>query len=84
MITKKLLGTLILLLNAGGLGFLFYLGSLAVLDRFFPKQAEPDVSPATAKKDPLFMDNDMIPDEDELLKDLDLSDLDKLDLENFD
>ncbi len=83
MIFKNLLGILILLLNAGGLGFLLYLGSLAVLDRFFPNQAEPDVSPAAVKKDPLRMDNEIMPDEDDLLKDLDLSDLDKLDLEDF-
>ena len=83
MITKNLLGTLILLLNAGGLGFLLYLGSLALLDRFFPKPAEAEDLPAAVKKDPMHMDNDMMPDEDDLLKDLDLSDLDKLDLDDF-
>ncbi|HKK98774.1 MAG TPA: hypothetical protein VJ943_00875 [Desulfotignum sp.] len=81
MISKNLLGTLILLLNAGGLGFLLYLGSLALLDRFFPKQAEPEDAPAAVKKD--LTDTDIMPDEDDLLKDLDLSDLDKFDLEDF-
>lgn len=83
MITKNLLGALILLLNAGGLGFLFYLGSLALLERFFPKQAPSGDLPPSVKKDPMHMDKDMLPDEEDLLKDLDLSDLDKLDLEDF-
>ena len=83
MIFKNLLGILILLLNAAGLGFLIYRGILAGIDHFFPKIAEPDPRPSLAKKGPETINDDIIPREEDLLKDLDLSDLDKLDLDDF-
>ncbi|HKJ98940.1 MAG TPA: hypothetical protein VJ959_08465 [Desulfotignum sp.] len=83
MIFKNLLGMLILLLNAAGLGFLIYLGILAGIDHFFPRQPEPDPRTSLAKKDPEIINDDIIPQEEDLLKDLDLSDLDKLDLDDF-
>ncbi|MFO7911156.1 MAG: hypothetical protein R6V15_03250 [Desulfotignum sp.] len=85
MIFKNLLGILILLLNAAGLGFLIYLGILAGINHFFPKEAEPeDPGSSLVKKDPEIINDDIIPGEEDLLKDLDLSDLDKLDLDEFD
>jgi hypothetical protein len=83
MITKNLTGILILLLNVGGLGYLIYLGSLAVIDHFFPKQGESDLPSSSVKKDPMIMNDDIIPEEDDLLKDMDLSDLDKFDLDDL-
>jgi hypothetical protein len=83
MIFKNLLGILILLLNAAGLGFLIYLGILAGIDHFFPREAEPDSRSSLAKNDPEIINDDIIPQEEDLLKDLDLSDLDKLDLDDF-
>ncbi len=83
MIFKNLLGILILLLNAAGLGFVIYLGILAGIDHFFPKDAEPDPRSPVVKKEPEIINDDIIPQEEDLLKDLDLSDLDKLDLDDF-
>lgn len=83
MITKNVMGILILILNAGGLGYLVYLGTLTVIDHFFPRQGESDLTSSSEKKDPMIINDDIIPEEDDLLKDMDLSDLDTLDLDDF-
>ena len=86
METKKIIGIIILVLNISGLGFLFYLGGLRLLDHFFPKEEDEQTpavgaSGADASKGPTISD-DMLP-KDDLLKDMDLSDLDNLNLDDF-
>ncbi len=86
METKKIIGIIILVLNISGLGFLFYLGGLRLLDHFFPREEDqqpPTVGTAGAgpSKGPT-IDEDMLP-KDDLLKDMDLSDLDNLNLDDF-
>lgn len=83
MALKNALGIIILLLNAAGVGFILYLGFLSLIHHFFPKEEE-DLEIETApKKEPLVINEDLIPDEDDLLKDMDLSDLDNLNLDDF-
>lgn len=84
MLAKNILGTIILILNTAGLGFIFYLGLISLLNRFFPKEMEAAAEPeAKARHEEIIIDEDIIPDEDDLLKDMDLSDLDNLNLDDF-
>ncbi|WP_321493288.1 hypothetical protein [uncultured Desulfobacter sp.] len=82
MLIKNIVGTIIVLLNMAGLGYLFFLGIAGFFghhhtdeDDEFNTVATPEVN--TGK--PVVIDEDIIPDEEDLLKDMDLSDLDKLD-----
>ena len=86
MLTKKILGTIIIFLNMAGLGYLFFLG----ISEFFRDHDadEQERLNNVAKTEnyagqPIVIDEDIIPDEDDLLKDMDLSDLDSLDLDDF-
>ncbi len=84
MLLKKIIGILIILLNIAGLGFLLYMVGMMLKDKFFPKKQiiavqKPDIK----KKEPKIVNDDIIPDEDDLLKDMDLSDLDNLNLDDF-
>ncbi len=84
MLLKKIVGTLIIILNVAGLGFVLYMAGLFLKDKFFPKKEIVVVQKNSAKrKKPKIMNDDILPDEDDLLKDMDLSDLDNLDLEDF-
>lgn len=84
MLAKNILGIIILLLNAAGLGYLIFIGFQNLIHYFFPKEEVEEVELAPQpKKDPLVIDEALIPDEDELLKDMDLSDLDNLNLDDF-
>ncbi len=84
MLIKKIFGTLIIVLNIAGLGFVLYMVGLILKNKFFPQkeivvvQKNPD-----KKKKPKIMNDDILPDEDDLLKDMDLSDLDNLNLDDF-
>ena len=84
METKKIIGLIILFLNISGLGFLFYLGGLRLLERLHPSEENvkgiPDEDVKRPK--PTEITDDMIP-KDDLLKDMDLSDLDNLNLDDF-
>ena len=84
MATKNFFGIVILLLNAAGLGYLIFIGFQSLISHFFPKEEseEPEIE-APPKKDPIVIDENLIPDEDDLLKDMDLSDLDNLNLDDF-
>jgi hypothetical protein len=83
MLVKNIFGILILLFNSIGLGYLIYCGALAVLGKnASPKKTEPDIFPSE-KKSALIVQEDIIGDEDDLLKDMDLSDLDDLNLDDF-
>ncbi|MCD4722480.1 MAG: hypothetical protein K8S13_21875 [Desulfobacula sp.] len=84
MLLKKIIGILIILLNIAGFGFLLYMAGLMLKDRFFPKKQIIAVQQAKIKKkEPKIVNDDIIPDEDDLLKDMDLSDLDDLNLDDF-
>lgn len=83
METKKIIGLVIIILNVSGLGFLFYMGGLRLMDRLFPKEAPETQGDAEKVKRPApKVDREELP-EDDLLKDMDLSDLDNLDLDEF-
>ena len=84
MLAKNIFGILILLFNMVGLACFLYLGTLALVKRISAKELtqEEDSSPPK-KKTPLILTDNLIPDEDDLLKDMDLSDLDNLNLDDF-
>lgn len=85
MLAKNIVGIIILLLNIAGLGFMIYMGALAVWGRVFNKEeSEPEETARPVRKnEKVIIDDDIIPEEDDLLKDMDLSDLDNLDLDDF-
>ncbi|HCY88497.1 MAG TPA: hypothetical protein DHV36_25405 [Desulfobacteraceae bacterium] len=83
MLAKNIVGTIILILNTAGVGFVLYLGMISLLHHFFPKEVEEEPEPARARHEDIVIDEDFIPDEDDLLKDMDLSDLDNLNLDDF-
>jgi len=85
MLLKKIIGILIILLNIAGIGFLFYMAGLMLKDKFFPKKQIIAVQQVKSKKrKPKIANDDIIPEDDDLLKDIDLSDLDDLNLDDFD
>ena len=69
-----------------GLGYLFFLG---ISEFFRDHDADEQENLNNVAKtenytsQPIVIDEDIIPDEDDLLKDMDLSDLDSLDLDDF-
>ena len=84
MLLKKIIGTLIIVLNIAGFGFVLYMVGLFLKDKFFPKRKMVVLQKNTRdKKKPDIMNDDILPDEDDLLKDMDLSDLDNLNLDDF-
>jgi hypothetical protein len=83
MLTKNIFGILILLFNAVGLGYCIYLGSLSLLNISSHKKTTPDDALVQKKNRPYIINDDIIPGEDDLLKDMDLSDLDNLNLDDF-
>ncbi|MDD9304427.1 MAG: hypothetical protein HUK40_19610 [Desulfobacter sp.] len=85
MLSKNIFGTIILVLNIAGIGYVLYLVFLGLINKLFPKE-EPQIElvlPVVKKKRPVVIDESIIPDEDDLLKDMDLSDLDDLNLDDF-
>ncbi len=85
MLLKKSVGILIIVLNIGGLGFLLYMTGLMLTEKFFKKKEDISIqeAPAVKIKKTDLTRNNITPDEDDLLKDMDLSDLDDLDLDDF-
>jgi len=83
MLAKNIIGTIILILNIAGLGFVLYLCFLSLIHHFFPKKVEEPETPKTLRREEVIIDEDIIPDEDDLLKDMDLSDLDNINLDDF-
>jgi len=90
MLIKNIFGTFILLLNTAGLGYLFFLGSKTLMKKFSPpkdveqsKTGQPLKKQNTLKKQNRIQNDYIVPDEDDLLKDMDLSDLDNLNLDDF-
>lgn len=85
MAVKKIVGIILLALNTAGLGFMVYMTCLALVERFSPseKSLELPETDQPKEKKPLVIEED-IPEDDDLLKDMDLSDLDDLNLDDFD
>jgi hypothetical protein len=84
MLFKKIIGITIILLNIAGLGFLLYSAGMILRDKLLFKRQTINVQPVSGKKkDPEIVNDDIIPDEDDLLKDMDLSDLDNLKFDDF-
>ena len=87
MLIKNIVGSIIIFLNMAGLGYLFFIGIAAFFRNYGAKEQEKVHNIAETgidKGQPIVIDEDIIPDEDDLLKDMDLSDLDGLDLDDFD
>ncbi len=85
MLLKKTIGIFIILLNIGGIGFLIFSAGMMLKEQLFPEETpENPSSPVPDHKSDLdISNNDIIPDEDDLLKDMDLSDLDNLNFDDF-
>lgn len=83
MLLKKIIGILIVFLNIAGLGFLLYHAGLMLRHRRVPKKQIIVPVPPPVKKKPAVADDDILSDEDDLLKDMDLSDLDNLNFDDF-
>jgi hypothetical protein len=87
VLIKNIMGAMIILLNMAGLGYLFFLG---ISEFFADRDADDQEGFNNVEKlgnttgQPIVIDEDIIPDEDDLLKDMDLSDLDSIDLNDFD
>ena len=86
MAAKNFFGILILLFNMAGLGFILYMAFQALVDHYLGRTSEDEEEPteSTTQKEPDIINDDIIPDEDDLLKNMDLSDLDNLNLDDFD
>lgn len=86
MLLKKIIGMIIILLNIGGIGFLLYRAGLMVKEKYFKKEPPLPIvektSPVKEQETKVSTDN-IVEDEDDLLKDMDLSDLDNLDLDDL-
>ncbi len=83
MLARNIVATLVLLFNIIGLGYCLYLGTLGLLEKISPKEKVEEDALPPVKKQPLILKDSIIPDEDDLLKDMDLSDLDNLNLDDF-
>ncbi len=84
MLLKNFIGILIILLNIAGIGFLIYLLVKVVKKQFLSETSTQGQTAAAPVKKAKIVNDDIIPDEDDLLKDMDLSDLDNLNLDDFD
>ncbi len=87
MLLKKIIGLLIIFLNVAGVGFLIFLLITLLQEKFLSQSTEsrPEKPLAqTEKPAPAIKNDDIVTDEDDLLKDMDLSDLDNLNLDDFD
>jgi len=87
MILRKTIGIIIILLNIGGIGFLLYMAGLMVKEKYFKKEPSlpAEEAPVTAqpRKVSEIATHPTPEDEEDLLKDMDLSDLDNLDLDDL-
>ncbi len=85
MLLNKIIGTLIIVLNIAGLGFILYMIGLMLKNNLFPSKQIIAVKKKQGKrKKPAIANDDIIASNDDLLKNMDLSDLDNLNLDDFD
>ena len=86
MLIKDIVGAIIILLNMAGLGYLFFIGISGFFEDHDAEEQEGFNNVAKTGNhtgQPVVIDEDIIPDEEDLLKDMDLSDLDSLNLDDF-
>jgi len=85
MLLIKIIGILILTLNIAGIGFILYMGGMMLKNKIFPKKQIVAVQKTPKKKKkPVIANDNIVADDDDLLKNMDLSDLDNLNLDDFD
>lgn len=85
MLLKKTIGIIIIVFNCCGLGFVFFCILKNLSEKLSNKQAiDLSTKANLKKKSSKIVNDDIIPDEDDLLKDIDLSELDDLDLDDLD
>lgn len=85
MLAKNTMGIIILVLNTAGLGYLLYVACLHLMNYLSTKKAlkKSSESSTAVKTGLVVIDDTILPEEDDLLKDMDLSDLDNLNLDDF-
>lgn len=85
MLIKNIVGAIIIILNMAALGYLFFIGITGFFNRHQRDEQNGFNAPGKLPNagQPVVIDEDIISDEDDLLKDMDLSDLDDLDLDDF-
>ena len=84
MLLRKIIGIFIIVLNVAGLGFILYMSGIMLKNYFFSKKQTIVVKNRNTKKNrPDIANDDIIADDEDLLKDMDLSDLDTLNLDDF-
>ena len=85
MLLRKIIGIIIIVLNIGGFGFLLFMTGLMLKKKYFNEEQTftAQKAPAVKKQETAIINDNIIPDEDDLFKDMDLSDIDNLDLDDF-
>jgi len=76
----KIIGIIIIVLNVTGLGFILYMAGMMLKNYFFLKK---QVIAVKKRNRPAIANDDSVADDEDLLKDIDLSDLDTLNLDDF-
>lgn len=84
MLLIKIIGLFIIFLNIAGFGFLLYQFGRMIKEKISPgEKISTGHPPFPRRKEPEIINDDIIPEEEDLLKDMDLSDLDNLSLDDF-
>ena len=76
----KIIGIIIIVLNVTGLGFILYIVGMMLKNHFFSKK---QVIAVKKRNRPAIANDNIVADDEDLLKDIDLSDLDTLNLDDF-
>ncbi len=76
----KIIGIIIIVLNVTGLGFILYMVGMMLKNHFFSKK---QVIAVKKRNRPAIANDYTTADDEDLLKDIDLSDLDTLNLDDF-
>ena len=76
----KIIGIIIIVLNVAGLGFILYMVGMMLKNHFFSKK---QVIAVKKRNRPAIANDNSAADDEDLLKDIDLSDLDTLNLDDF-
>ena len=75
-----MIGIIIIVLNVAGLGFILYMASIMLKNHFFSKK---QIITVEKRNRSAVANDDILTDDEDLLKDIDLSDLDTLNLDDF-
>ncbi len=80
MLLIKMIGIIIIVLNVAGFGFILYMAGMMLKNHFFSKK---QIMAVEKKNRPAIANDDSVADDEDLLKDIDLSDLDTLNFDDF-